>query len=205
MSGPVEGCEKLGTFYPPTQCNLEAYDKIHNEQNKLRKICYDLEGGLMVFLKQTEAVEMPSGCLHAFTTAAKGWMVTASFMTTRTVQGMSSWIAYNPSAVEGEDKENLIGTWILAAELALHSRRSEAALSGWTKVRSRMLHWVERRPVQRHRLRELWTEFLSSPHWDKLDHQVQEHYGVVLASDIEQLEERLTDKRRVAREAMVTR
>ena len=51
---------------------------------------------------------------------------------------------------------------------------------------------------------ESYGSVLSSPHWHKLGEQVQDRYAVSLASDIERLEELLTDKRRLAREAMVT-
>ena len=159
MSTAVESCEKLGLFYPPTQRNLEAYDRVFNEQRNLIKICRDLEGGWMASVAGDESVIMPSGCLHAFITVSKGCLITASFLNTRSIQGMSAWIAYCPSAVEQEDKEHMIEMWILAAKLALYSHRSKTGLEGWSKVRSRMLHWVERRPIQNRQLRELWSEY----------------------------------------------
>ena len=141
----------------------------------------------MVPLDYTRALVIPSGCLHAVFTHTKGWLVTLGFMDTRTLKPMSASIAYNSSAIEGEDEEVLLQNWIWAAELVLNSRHSEIALEAWRMTRSTLLCIASKMPMKRRELRDLWVNYQSRGHWRALEVSVREEYAAQLESDIELL------------------
>ena len=185
VSSPVKPCKKIFLLYPPTQSNLIAFDGVHHSTNRLRTICHDLEGGLMVPLDYTQALAIPSGCLHAVFTHTKGWLVTLGFMDTRTLKPMSACIAHNSSAIEGEDEEVMLQNWFGQQSSYLTVRHSEIALEAWRMTRSTLLCIASKMPAKRRELRDLWVNYQLRGHWRALEASVREKHAAQLESDIE--------------------
>ena len=139
----------------------------------------------MVPLDYTQALVIPSGCMHAVFAHTKSWLVTLGFIDTRTLKPMSACIAHNSSAIEGEDEEVMLQNWLWAAELVLNDPHSEIALEALRMTRSTLLCIASKMPVKRRELRDLWVNYQARGHWRALEASVREKYAAQLDNDIE--------------------
>ncbi|KFY95767.1 hypothetical protein V500_02668 [Pseudogymnoascus sp. VKM F-4518 (FW-2643)] len=67
-------CEKVLILFPPTEKNLNLFASTAGLHNRLARIGDKLEGGLVVQLHSSLAIDLPSGALHAVFTTAGGFL-----------------------------------------------------------------------------------------------------------------------------------
>ena len=145
-----------------------------------------LQGGLMAHLTSKSAIAMSAAVLHAVVTIVKGFVVTISFLESRSVQGMSTWIQCNPFAIYEEDKGTLIENWINAAEMDLYTMDQEVVLVAWLQVRESFLSYARGEPRQACALRDFWKPFLAHTMFGG---EARETYEAGLKRDVQVLEE----------------
>ena len=147
----------------------------------------------MAHLDATKAVVMPSGTLHSVWTIVKGFVITLGYLESRSVQGMSYWIRWNPSAVKEEDKSILIENWTNAASMDLYTTNSRVVLESWLLVADSILQYAKEVSDQARRLSKLWSDY--SNHY-LFTEDLRRTYAPALLSSVRQLDENLDEYKR---------
>ncbi|KAL5346600.1 hypothetical protein ACLOAV_008307 [Pseudogymnoascus australis] len=86
-------CEKVLVLFPPTQKNLEIFAQTAGLSNRLARIGDKLEGGLIVRITSSLAIDLPSCALHAVFTTAGGFLGGINFSTVEELPIMAQAIS----------------------------------------------------------------------------------------------------------------
>ncbi|KAL5344581.1 hypothetical protein ACLOAV_010565 [Pseudogymnoascus australis] len=99
-------CEKVLILFPPTEHNLSTFAKTAGLHNRLARIGDKLEGGLVVRINSSLAIDLPSGALHAVFTTAGGFLGGINFSIVEELTIMAQAIlaqlpffSYSPDAI----------------------------------------------------------------------------------------------------------
>ena len=147
----------------------------------------------MANLKKTQAIAMTSGTIHAVWTVVKGPLITLSYLESRSVHGMSTWIRWSPSAIKEEDKSVLMENWIDAALMDLYTCNQKIVLEAWLQVKTSFLHYAKEFPEQAQKLKELWNDFLNDCMFAD---ELRETHAEDLRRDIQKLGQILDEGKR---------
>lgn len=98
-------CRKIWLMFPPTGHNFRLLEAELGQSTRLARIGGDLEGGIIVETDSTQAVFIPSGCLHACLTTAGGFLVSIDCTTRASARPFSRYLQrqfYGELDVEGQ-------------------------------------------------------------------------------------------------------
>lgn len=132
ISKTMGECEKYWFLFPPTQRNLDLLASVHGEQGRLRKLLNRLECGIIAKTRSSEALYIPSGCIHATCTTSGGFLVAKDFVTTRTYQYIAALLRSEYFKIFDVESRELCMKWfVISLEVAAQYQPILAVCEIW--------------------------------------------------------------------------
>jgi hypothetical protein len=137
ISKTLGDCEKYWFLFPPTAYNLNLLASVHGDHGKLSKLLQTLEYGIITRTKASEALYIPSGCIHATYTTTGGFLVAKDFVTTHTFGAIVSLMRSEYFKVFDSQSRELCLKWFMTSiEVALEYRRFSNVFESWVAAES---------------------------------------------------------------------
>ena len=95
---------KLFVFFPPTEHNLKALDRVSARLGKLAVLIDSLEGGCIALVDKTGPIYIPAGWLHAVVTVSGGPMFATNIITMGGGPSFLRWLRMSLSKIDSYDR-----------------------------------------------------------------------------------------------------
>jgi hypothetical protein len=137
ISKTLGQCEKYWFLFPPTAENLRLLAGVHGEKRKLGKLLHALEFGIIAKTKASDALYIPSGCIHATYTTKGGFLVAKDFVTMETCGVIAMLMRSRLFSTFDNMSLGLCLEWFVSSlVVAVHCQRYTAALKAWVDTES---------------------------------------------------------------------
>jgi len=137
ISKTLGQCEKYWFLFPPTAENLRLLAEAHGEKRKLGKLLHALEFGIIAKTKASDALYIPSGCIHATYTTKGGFLVAKDFVTMTTCGVIATLMRSRFFSTFDNMSLDLCLEWFASSLMvAVYCQRYNAALKAWVDAES---------------------------------------------------------------------
>jgi hypothetical protein len=139
LSAPMHKCQKIWFTYPPTEKNLSLMATEDGQVAKMTRLAQSLEGGVMFCTSSSNALYIPSGCIHAAFTISGGFLVTMDFTTRISVLPFSRYLDLNLQAsLDQKGQSDCYYMYLDCLSVALANGRHNLAIKCWIGVEYRL-------------------------------------------------------------------
>jgi len=157
-------CEQVWLLFPPTPNNLQCL----KTDDGFADMAKSLEGGVIVKIDYSEAVYVPTGCIHVSYTLRGGFVASQIFGTPKSARAIAGFIAaqFNDLTDFGYDgEEDCLGRFLYAVNLALENNEVELALRAWVDTSGILRSWGRPRKgdASTKGIKKMWNNFFISP------------------------------------------
>lgn len=137
LSATMHRCRKIWLMFPPTCHNLQLLEAELSQSTRLARIGCDLEGGIIVETDSTQAVFIPSGCLHACLTTAGGFLVSIDCSTRTSARPFSHYLQRHLyRELDAEGQRDIFYKFVDTLEVAIANGVSAVAVEAWIHCES---------------------------------------------------------------------
>ena len=139
LSCPMHKCQKIWFMYPPTEKNLSLMATEDGQVAKMIRLSQSLEGGVLFCTSSSDAVYIPSRCIHAVYTVSGGSLVTMDFTTRTSVLPFSKYLNQNLQAsLDQNGQRDCYFLYLNCLSVALVNGSQELALKCWISIEYRL-------------------------------------------------------------------